>query len=284
MINNNKAYIIETYTNMCGGYTTPRFIEESRFLGVDLKVIGVKDTIIKDNKIIHEDNVLSKREFILIRQKTGHLMNALSKLGNSCYNDPYKIEIYKDKYQQYKNIESSLIIKPKSIVGYLGLSYFKIINLIGTPFVAKGLVSSQGKDVFLINNEIEYTSLIENRGNFEEMLFQEFISTSFGKDLRVFAIQGDAIACMKRSSNGSFKANFALGGSVSDYKIDDDIRMIVKHLHEITGLFYMGVDLLFGDSGYVFCELNITPGIKGIEKATGKNIAREILTRIKDAI
>ena len=67
MINNNKAYIIETYTNMRGGYTTPRFIEESRFLGVDLKVIGVKDTIIKDNKIIHEDNVLSKREFILIR-------------------------------------------------------------------------------------------------------------------------------------------------------------------------------------------------------------------------
>jgi len=280
-----SAYVLEKYTDMRKGYTTPRFVEEARYLGIDLKVIGVHDLIIEDEKVYHNNSILEKRDIVMIRQKQGHLINQISELGHQCFNDPIKVQKYKDKFSQYKTVYSSFINQPRSVLGHMGFNYKKIVDIAGSPFVVKGLSSSQGKEVYLVKNEVDYSKLVDLYSeNLGEVLFQEFISTNVGNDLRVFVVKGEVIGCMKRSSKDSFKANFALGSSVTNYDVDDEIREIVKELYRLTGLFYMGVDLMFGKNGYIFCELNITPGIEGIEQATNVNIAREVMIRIKDVL
>ena len=115
----------------------------------------------------------------------------------------------------------------------------------------------------------------------KEWLFEEFITTSFGRDMRFYSIRGEVVACMQRKSQGDFRANVALGASVEAYEITSEIRQIAKDIYEQTGLDFLGIDLLFGEEKPYFCEINVMPGLEGIEKASGVNVARKIIETIK---
>ena len=119
----------------------------------------------------------------------------------------------------------------------------------------------------------------------KEWLFEEFITISFGKDMRFYSIRGEVVACMQRKSQGDFRANVALGASVEPYKITPQIQQIAKDIYTQTGLDFLGIDLLFGETKPYFCEINVMPGIEGIETATGVNVAKKIMETIyKDFI
>ena len=113
------------------------------------------------------------------------------------------------------------------------------------------------------------------------MLFEEFISESYGRDLRFYSIRGEAVACMQRTSQGDFRANVALGASVEPYPVTSGIRTIAADIYEQTGLDFLGIDLLFGREKPYFCEINVMPGLEGIEKASGINVAGKIIETIQ---
>ena len=115
----------------------------------------------------------------------------------------------------------------------------------------------------------------------KEWLFEEFISESYGRDLRFYSIRGEAVACMQRRSQGDFRANVALGASVEPYPVTSHIRTIAADIYEQTGLDFLGIDLLFGREKPYFCEINVMPGLEGIEKASGINIAGKIMETIR---
>ena len=73
----------------------------------------------------------------------------------------------------------------------------------------------------------------------------------------------------------------ALGASVEAYEITPEIQQIAKDIYEQTGLDFLGIDLLFGEEKPYFCEINVMPGLEGIEKASGVNVAKKILETIK---
>jgi glutathione synthase/RimK-type ligase-like ATP-grasp enzyme len=85
---------------------------------------------------------------------------------------------------------------------------------------------------------------------------------------------------MMRQSDADFRANVALGADVKAVAIDSRLEQIARDVYEQTGLDFVGVDLLFGKQGYYLCEINVMPGLEGIEKASGVNIAKEILCMI----
>ena len=109
--------------------------------------------------------------------------------------------------------------------------------------MAKGLLSSQGREVYLISDKEVYEKIRKKHGE-EELLFQEFVKNSYGRDVRFFMIQGEVIACMKRQAKDGFRANFALGGSVEKFEIDHRIREIGREIYKKTELDLLGVDLL----------------------------------------
>ena len=86
---------------------------------------------------------------------------------------------------------------------------------------------------------------------------------------------------MQRTSQGDFRANVALGASVKPYPVTSGIRTIAADIYEQTGLDFLGIDLLFGREKPYFCEINVMPGLEGIEKASGINVAGKIIETIQ---
>jgi RimK family alpha-L-glutamate ligase len=109
---------------------------------------------------------------------------------------------------------------------------------------------------------------------------QEFIKTSYGKDIRVFVVGGKVMGSMIRTSNGSFKSNFSKGGSVSPFEMTPEVEWLATDVAKLFNLDIAGVDLLFDEHGYKVCEANSAPGFKGLERVTGKIIAEGIIDYI----
>ncbi|MBR5598288.1 MAG: ATP-grasp domain-containing protein [Lachnospiraceae bacterium] len=275
-----NGYIIEKYNKMTNAYTCNRLVEEANKIGIDLQIIGIHDTIILENEIRNNGNILEKRDFVINRYKWGKIKDEINSLGKKSYNLLEKYNIYINKYEQVKRLHSDEFLIPKYLLGSSLLKYEEIVKYLGYPFVAKGLESSMGEQIALINSAKDLEKLWINYGTEKEWLYEEFITTSFGRDIRFYSIQGEVVACMQRKSKGDFRANVALGASVEPYEITDGIRQIAKDIYEQTGLDFLGIDLLFGENKPYFCEINVMPGIEGIEKATGVNVAKRIIETI----
>ena len=275
------GYIIEKYNKMTNAYTCNRLVEEAGNLGMDLKIIGIHDTMILDNEIRNDGVKLEKRDFVINRYKWGKVKDEINSLAARSYNPLEAYNIYINKFEQVKRLHSDAFLVPKYLLGTAMLKYEDIAKILGTPFVAKGLESSMGEQISLIEKQEDLKELCKKYGMEKEWLFEEFVTTSFGRDMRFYSIRGEAVACMQRKSQGDFRANVALGASVEAYKITSEIRQIAKDIYEQTGLDFLGIDLLFGEDKPYFCEINVMPGIEGIEKATGVNVARKIAETIQ---
>lgn len=278
-----KGYIIERYNDMNSLYTCTRLIEEAKRVGVALDIVGVHDTYEYGEALYNNKTRVEQRDFSILRFKEGDINCRLSKLSPKQYNRIEHIELYGSKFAQLKNICSKHVIMPRFILSYLDINIDEIAQLIGVPFVAKALKGSRGDEVYLVGNSDEYNELRSiYKGLDKEFILEEYIKESSGKDIRVFCVGGEVAACMKRTAKDGFKANYKLGGAIEPYAIDNDIIQIAKDIYKSTSLHYAGIDLLFGRDGYVFCEVNVCPGLEGIEKASGLNIAGRLISSVKD--
>lgn len=276
-----SGYIIEKYNKMTNAYTCNRLVEEAENLGIDLKIIGIHDTMVFENGIMNNGVKLEKRDFVINRYKWGKVKDEINFLAVRSYNPLNTYNIYINKYEQVKRLRSKEFIVPKYLLGTAMLKFEEIVKLLGKPFVAKGLESSMGEQIALIEKEEDLQKLYKEYGMEKEWLFEEFVTTSFGRDMRFYSIRGEVVACMQRKSQGDFRANVALGASVEPFEITPAIQQIAKDIYEQTGLDFLGIDLLFGEDKPYFCEINVMPGIEGIEKATGVNVAAKIMETVK---
>lgn len=276
-----SGYIIEKYNKMTNAYTCNRLVEEAKKKGIDLKIIGIHDTMILEGKIWNYGTKLEKRDFIINRYKWGKVKDEINSLAVRSYNPLEAYNIYINKYEQVKRLRSEQFIVPKYLLGTAMLKFEEIAEILGIPFVAKGLESSMGEQISLIEKSQDLEELCKKYGMEKEWLFEEFITTSFGRDMRFYSIRGEVAACMQRKSQGDFRANVALGASVEPFEITPSIQQIAKDIYEQTGLDFLGIDLLFGEDKPYFCEINVMPGIEGIEKATGVNVARKIIAAVQ---
>ncbi len=275
------GYLIEKYNRMINAYTCNRLVEEAGQLEIDLKITGVHDTIVTPDEIINAGEALVRRDFVINRYKWGKIKDHINQLAGRSYNERENYNIYINKYEQLRRLHSDSFLVPRYLLGTVFLPYEEIVCRIGQPFVAKGLESSMGEEIFLIERKEDLGELSRRFAPGKEWLFEEFIETSYGKDMRFYSIRGKVMACMQRSSQGDFRANVALGASVTPYEITPGIRQAARDIYEQTGLDFLGIDLLFGHDKPYFCEINVMPGIEGIEKATGVNIARQIMETIR---
>lgn len=274
-----KGYLIERYTDMGSAYTTARLLTEAKSAGINLSVVGVEDVTLKNGTLFHKGQPLTEADFVINRYKYGVLKDCINRLAKHQYNRLEGLNRFVNKANELLTLAGGSLCFPKYILGRQGISYEEIADYLGVPFVAKGLLSSQGRQVYLVSGKEAYEK-IRNKHGEEELLFQEFVKSSYGRDVRFFMIQGEVIACMERRAKEGFRANFALGGSVEKYEVDHRIREIGREIYEKTGLELLGVDLLFGEEDYVFCEINVTPGIEGMERATGVNVAGKIIGHV----
>lgn len=153
----------------------------------------------------------------------------------------------------------------------------------GAPIVIKLLEGTQGVGVVLAETNKAAESVIEAfRGLDANILAQQFVKEAGGADIRCLVVGDKVVAAMKRQGQeGEFRSNLHRGGNATLVKITPKERATAVRAAKIMGLGLAGVDLLRADSGPVVMEVNSSPGLAGIEKATGKDVAGLIIKHIE---
>ncbi|MCE2729627.1 MAG: 30S ribosomal protein S6--L-glutamate ligase [Sphingomonadaceae bacterium] len=161
----------------------------------------------------------------------------------------------------------------------------EVIKMVGgAPVVIKLLEGTQGIGVVLGETEKSARSVIEAfRGANVNILVQEFIKEANATDIRCFVIGNKVVASMQRKgAEGDFRSNLHRGGSAEAIKITPEERSTAVRAARAMGLNVAGVDMLRSNHGPVIMEVNSSPGLEGIEKATGKDIASRIIAFIEE--
>ncbi len=151
-----------------------------------------------------------------------------------------------------------------------------MIGLVGgAPLVIKLLEGTQGRGVVLTETKQAAESVIDAfNGLRANILIQEFIKEAGGSDLRCFVIGDKVVAAMKRTAKeGEFRSNLHRGGSAEIIKLTPEERSTAVRSARVMGLNVAGVDILRSNHGPVVLEVNSSPGLEGIETATGKDVA-----------
>ena len=158
-----------------------------------------------------------------------------------------------------------------------------IDNAGGAPQVIKLLEGTQGIGVVLAETRKAAESVIEAfRGLDANILVQEFIKEAGGMDIRAFVVGGKVVAAMKRQAkDGEFRSNLHRGGSAERIKLTPEERSTAVRSAKMLGLNVAGVDMLRSNHGPVVMEVNSSPGLEGIEKSTGVNVAGKIIEFIE---
>jgi ribosomal protein S6--L-glutamate ligase len=153
----------------------------------------------------------------------------------------------------------------------------------GAPVVIKLLEGTQGVGVVLGETRNAAKSVIEAfRGLNANFMVQEFIKEAGGTDIRCFVIGDRVVAAMKRTGKeGDFRSNLHRGGSAELVRITPEERSTAVRSARIMGLNVAGVDLLRSNHGPVVMEVNSSPGLEGIEKATAKDVATQVIQFIE---
>ncbi|WP_264210540.1 30S ribosomal protein S6--L-glutamate ligase [Leisingera thetidis] len=149
----------------------------------------------------------------------------------------------------------------------------------GAPIVIKLLEGTQGIGVVLADTDRSAKSVVEAfRGAGVNILLQEFIKESGGTDIRAIVIGGKVVAAMKRTgAEGDFRSNLHRGGSAQIVKLTPEERATAVRAAKTMGLNACGVDMLRANHGAVVMEVNSSPGLEGVENATGLDIAGKMI-------
>jgi len=153
----------------------------------------------------------------------------------------------------------------------------------GAPLVIKLLEGTQGIGVVLADSDRSAKSVIEAfRGAKVNILVQEFIKEAGGSDIRALVVNGKVVAAMERQgAKGEFRSNIHRGGSAKQIKISPEERSTAVRSAKALGLNVCGVDLLRSNHGPVVMEVNSSPGLEGVEKATGIDVAGKIIETLE---
>ncbi|MHA7814649.1 MAG: RimK family alpha-L-glutamate ligase [Phycisphaerales bacterium] len=156
----------------------------------------------------------------------------------------------------------------------------------GAPVIIKILEGTQGVGVILADSTKVAEAIIETLQTAKQnVLIQQFIKESRGTDVRAFVVGDHVVAAMRRKAVGDeFRSNVHRGGTTEAITLDEETAQIAVRAAQIMGLRVAGVDILESDSGPLIMEVNSSPGLEGIENATGLDIAGSIIHYIADQV
>lgn len=204
--------------------------------------------------------------------------------GAFCLNSATAIANSRDKLLAHQIMASSGLPMPVTAFASSPHDTDDLIAMVGgPPLVVKLLRSTQGKGVVLAENMKSAQSVIDAFRNAEaNFLVQQFIADAAGQDIRCIVLGGKVIATMRRQApSDDFRANLHKGGTAHTVKITAEERKIAVRAVKAMGLHFAGVDLLRSENGPLLLEVNSSPGLEGIEKTTGIDIAGHVMDYIQ---
>lgn len=277
-------------------YETQKLIEEFEKQGIKVRVVHPDDIDIFVDRDDRKSILVAGRtrqlpDFVMPRTGSGTtyfikaIIRHLERLGVVLINGSDAIDNVKDKLYTQQILGESKLPVPKTLLVKHPINLEWVETNINFPVIIKTLSGSFGAGVFLAENKKQLEQLVkmaEITKKSYNIIVQEFIKDSWGKDIRVFVLNKKVIGCMMRQSvDGDFRANITRGGEGIPYQITDEIEWLGGESARLLGLDIAGVDLLFNNGSYSICEVNSSPGFEGMDKFTKTNIAEDIVNFVK---
>lgn len=190
----------------------------------------------------------------------------------------------RDKLRSLQIMARSGVGMPKTVFTNYSAEVKKIIDSVGgAPLIVKLLEGTQGVGVMLAPTFQAAESIIQAFHSMKSrVIVQEYIEEARGEDIRAFVVDGKVVGAMKRTGKeGEFRSNLHRGGAGKLIELSDEERRTALVAADTMGVSVAGVDLLQSNRGPLALEVNSSPGLRGIESATGKNIAGRIISFVE---
>lgn len=189
---------------------------------------------------------------------------------------PTAIVKSRDKLRCLQELAGAGVAIPRTVMANDGSRLDKLVAAVGgLPAIIKLLRGTQGVGVMLATSLKEVSSITETFFELgQEILIQEFIAESKGRDVRALVVGDEVVGAMRRKAKrGEFRSNIHRGGEGKPIRLPKEYAAVAVRAAKTVGLGIAGVDLLEGKDGPMVMELNSSPGFEGLEKATGRDIA-----------
>ncbi|MFD1927282.1 RimK family alpha-L-glutamate ligase [Sporosarcina siberiensis] len=274
-----------------GSLTHDKFRDQAILIKEAAERQSIQAVIKKNYEVMMdlESTIEIRPNFVVFLDKDILLAKYIKNAGIPVFNDPDVIETCDNKAKQYLELAHAGIPMPKTIIapkiypsftivhsGY----YEKILKQIQLPMIIKEGHGSFGMKVYLIENEEEFYAKVQELQGVD-YVFQEFISTSRGRDIRVNIVGDEIVAAMYRFSETDFRANITNGGVAENIELNDAQKELSLRAAKAVGAEFAGVDLLFGENEQpLVCEVNAAAHIRNIYNVTGINVADAMITYI----
>ncbi|MDA7427583.1 30S ribosomal protein S6--L-glutamate ligase [Primorskyibacter aestuariivivens] len=275
-------------------YSTARLVAEGESRGHVVEVIDTTRCYMAINALAPEVHYDGKRlpRFDAVVPRIGAsitsygtaVIRQFETIGTYCVNGSEGIASSRDKLFAHQLMARHKIGMPNTAFAASPKDTDSLIGLVGTaPLIVKLLESTQGKGVVLAETKKAAQSVIDAfRGLKANFLVQQFVKEAAGEDIRCLVVGGKVVAAMKRTgAEGDFRSNLHRGGSAKVVRISKEEREAAVRAAKVFGLKLAGVDLLRSEAGPKVLEVNSSPGLEGIEKASGKNIAGMLYDHIE---
>lgn len=277
-------------------YSTQRLMEAARARGHDVRVINhlrcFMDITSENPSIHYRNHEITRNDVDAVIPRIGAsvtfygtaVVRQFEMMGVYCLNESVAITRARDKLRCLQLLSRKKIGIPASAFSHSPDDVKGLIREVGgPPLIIKLLEGTQGIGVVLAETMKAAESVIQAfLGLNSYILVQEFIQEAGGSDIRCLVLGGKVIAAMKRQApEGDFRSNLHRGGKAELVKLTPEEHDIAIMAANAIGLNLCGVDILRSKRGPLVMEVNSSPGLEGIEKATGKDIAGMIIKFIE---
>ncbi len=200
---------------------------------------------------------------------------------------PEALFVARDKLMCLQVLAMNGIRVPRTIMTNNAIMYEDLVKSFGYhPLIIKLVSGTHGVGVIKADSHQLAVTLLEafQKTN-QKTILQEFVKESKGADIRIFVVGGEVVATMKRQAKeGEFRSNLHRGGSSTQIKISDEERTTALNAVKALGLDVAGVDILQSKAGPQIIEVNASPGLEGIEKTSGVDIAGKIIDLVEEKV
>jgi ribosomal protein S6--L-glutamate ligase len=276
-------------------YSTRRLKEACKLKGHRVRILDTKGFAIHVSQdkpfLYYKNRKLEKFDAIIPRIGAGitsfgtSIVRQFEKQKVFCLNSANGIMDSRDKLRAIQILSKHKIGLPPTVFVSQKESIMSAIeSLGGAPVVIKLLEGTQGMGVILAETDNTAEAIVQAMHSTKQnVLIQQFIKESKGKDVRAIVVGGKVVAAMRRSAKGNeFRSNVHMGGMTETIELPKKYAQTAIKAAQILGLKVAGVDMLESDQGPLVMEVNSSPGLQGIEEATGLDVAGQIIDYLED--
>jgi ribosomal protein S6--L-glutamate ligase len=275
-------------------YSTRRLVEAGEKRGHTVQVVdplfcymdltSQRPTVYYKNKKLEDFNAIIPRIGASVTFFATAVLRQFEVMGVYSLNESVAISRSRDKLRALQLLARKGIGMPVTGFAHSTKMTSDLVKLVGgAPLVIKLLEGTQGTGVVLAETEAAAESVIDAFRDLDAyFLVQEFIAESQGCDIRCFVVGNKVVASMMRKAKaGEFRSNLHRGGTAATVKLTPEERKAAVRAASAMGLSVAGVDILRSNHGPLVIEVNSSPGLEGIEGATGKDVAGMIIEHME---